>query len=387
LDTVFNLFINGLQNILNLYTLSIGIAGAVMGVIVGALPGLGPSAGIALLLPITLKMNSDVALLMVISLYVGASFGGRISSILTNIPGDAASVATTFDGYPMTLKGQAGVALSLSAVASFIGGLIGVVIAVSFGNSISKYALMFGPPEYFAVMLLALGAISLLAGKNRVKTIVMTMLGLLLSMVGLDYVSGQNRLTFGSVHLEMGLDFLVMVMGVFAIGEILMQIYKGTKIEFKQEKFKINELLPEKKVWKRVSIPILRSSLLGFIVGVLPGAGATSATFLAYAVAKKMSRHPEEFGKGAPEGVSSVECANNSAAVGALIPMLTLGVPGSGTTAIILGALIMWGVRPGPLLIIECPQMYWGLFAGLFHKQSNVGSYYNVGYRYSRVLF
>ncbi len=266
----------------------------------------------------------------------------------------------------MTLKGQAGVALSLSAFSSFIGGLIGILIAVFSGNSIAKYALKFGPPEYFAVMVLALGATSLLAGKNHVKGIAMTVLGLLLSMVGLDFVSAQNRLTFGSVHLEMGIDFLVIVMGIFAVGEILNQIYNETKVEFKQEKFKINELLPEKKEWKRVTIPVLRSSLLGFLVGVLPGAGATPATFLTYVVEKKLSRRPEEFGEGAPEGVSSVEAANNSASVGALIPMLTLGIPGSGTTAIILGALIMWGLRPGPLLIIEHPQMYWGLFAALF---------------------
>ena len=364
--TTISLFVNSLVEVLNFSTLIIGSLGALMGVVIGALPGLGPSAGVALLLPVTLKMNSDQALIMIVSLYVGASFGGRISSILANIPGDSAAVATTFDGYPMTLKGEAGVALSISAFSSFIGGMIGIIIAVLSGNVIAGYALKFGPPEYFAVMVFAIGATSILAGKNKIKGIIMTMIGLILAMVGLDYVSGQNRLTYGIIHLELGIDFLVIVMGMFAVGEILRQIYNKTEVVFKQDKFKLKELFPEKSIWKRVNLPILRASFLGFIVGILPGAGATPATFLTYATEKKLAKHPEDWGKGAPEGVSSVEAANNGASVGALLPMLSLGIPGSGTTAVILGALIMWGFKPGPLLVTQHPQMYWGLFAALF---------------------
>lgn len=366
MSTAISLFFNGLHEVLNVSTLLIGSLGALMGVVIGALPGLGPSAGVALLLPVTLKMNPDLALLMVVSLYVGASFGGRISSILANIPGDSAAVATTFDGYPMTLKGEAGVALSISAFSSFIGGLIGIIIAVLSGNFIARFAIKFGPPEYFAVMLLAIGATSLLAGKNKIKGVIMTVLGLILAMIGLDYVSGQNRLTYGIIHLELGIDFLVIVMGMFAVGEVLRQIYDKTEIVFRQSKFTFKELIPEKSVWKRVNLPVLRSSLLGFVIGVLPGAGATPATFLSYAIEKRLAKYPEDWGKGAPEGVASVEAANNGASVGALLPMLSLGIPGSGTTAVILGALIMWGFKPGPLLVMQYPEMYWNLFAALF---------------------
>lgn len=342
------------------------VCGSVLGVLIGALPGIGPSAGAALLLPLTLSLTPTLALILLCSLYVGCMFGGRITSILANIPGDDAAIATCFDGYPMTLKGRAGPALGITAVSSYIGGLLGLFIVIFTAKQVARFGLAFGPAEYFALMALALSATAILGGNNPAKGIAMTALGLLIAMVGLDFVSGKMRLTFGNIHLEQGIDFLPVSVGLFALSELFKQLEEGIKLRFEQDRFTLKDVMPTREdvsyTWK----PILRGSLLGFLIGVLPGAGGTIASFMTYALEKKLSPRSDKFGTGVPEGVASVEAANNAAAFGAMVPLLTLGIPGSGTTAIILGGLIMWGVRPGPLFITEQTELFWSLLGALF---------------------
>jgi putative tricarboxylic transport membrane protein len=293
-------------------------------------------------------------------------FGGRITSILANIPGDDASIATCFDGYPMTLKGRAGPALGITAISSFIGGLIGLFIVIFVAKQVARFGLLFGPPEYFALMVLALSATAILGGSNPAKGIAMTALGLLIAMVGLDFVSGKMRLTFGNIHLERGIGFLPVSVGLFALSELFKQLEEGMKLHFHQGRFGLRNVLPTREDISYTAKPIMRGSLLGFIIGVLPGAGGTIASFMTYAMEKRLSRRSEEFGTGVPEGVASVEASNNAAAFGAMVPLLTLGIPGSGTTAIILGGLIMWGVRPGPLFIAQQANLFWSLMGALF---------------------
>lgn len=342
------------------------VCGSALGVLVGALPGIGPSAGIALLLPLTFALSPTVALILLCSLYVGCMFGGRITSILANIPGDNASIATCFDGYPMTLKGRAGPALGITAISSYIGGLMGLFVVIFTAKQVARFGLLFGPAEYFALMFLALSATAILSDNNPAKGIAMTALGLLIAMVGLDFVSGKMRLTFGSIFLEGGIDFLPVSVGLFAMGELFKQLEEGIKLHFERDRFGLKDLMPTREDISVTAKPILRGGLLGFIIGVLPGAGATIATFMTYAMEKKLSRRSEEFGTGVPEGVASVESANNAAAFGAMVPLLTLGIPGSGTTAVILGGLIMWGVRPGPLFIVNQAELFWSLMGALF---------------------
>ncbi|MGP4079955.1 tripartite tricarboxylate transporter permease [Pseudalkalibacillus sp. R45] len=340
------------------------IIGGILGTIVGMLPGLGPATAVAVLIPITFGMDPVSAIILMAAIYYGAMYGGSRSSILLNTPGDGSAIAATFDGYPMARKGQAGQALAISAVASFIGGLIAVVGFIFLAEPLADFALKFGPAEYFLLMLLTLSAIVSLSLGKMVKGFIAMLLGLLLSTIGIDTQTGVYRFTMGIPHLSDGIDFLIVIIGVYAIGEVLYNFLTIDKE--KKEKKEVGKVWFTKEQWKRSKWPILRSGPLGFIVGVLPGAGGSIASMISYSTEKQLSKKPEEFGDGAVEGLAAPESANNAASVGAMIPLLTMGIPGSGTTAVMLGALIMLGLRPGPLLFENQPEIAWTLVNSMF---------------------
>jgi putative tricarboxylic transport membrane protein len=340
--------------------------GAVAGTIIGALPGIGPSAGLAILLPLTFGMNPTSAMIMMAGLYCGAMYGGTITSVLINVPGESSSVMTCLDGYQMALQGKAGKALGIAAIGSFIAGTASVVFLMLLSIPLVKFALSFGPPEYFALMLMGLCTIAGLTGGSVLKALVGTFLGLLISTPGMDAFSGLPRLTFGLTGLLGGVSFLVVAVGLFGIGEVMFNAEQILKLEFVTEKIRIKEVWPNRAEWEESAGPIARGTIIGFIVGVLPGAGSTIASFMSYATEKRFSKHPELFGRGAIEGVAGPESANNSATGGAMVPLLTLGIPGSGTTAIMLGALMMFGLQPGPLLFQKNPDFVWGVIASMY---------------------
>jgi len=341
--------------------------GSVLGTILGMVPGLGPATGIALFLPLTFVLKPETALIAMAAIFFGAMFGGSRSSILLNIPGDASAVATCFDGYPMAMNGEAEAALAISAIASFIGGLLAAIGFVFLALPLAKIALMFGPPEYFALMVLALTATASLSEGKVLKGLLSMTIGLMISVIGLDPQSGVSRFTFGVLELQGGIDFIVVIMGVYGLGEVLKNLEKMAKKESNrsiQKKFK--RIWITKEQWRRSVVPILRSAPLGFLIGILPGAGGTIAALMSYNVEKKLSKNPEKFGKGAIEGVAAPESANNACSIGAMIPTLTLGIPGSGTAAVMLGALMIYGLQPGPLLFQQYPEIGWGIIAALF---------------------
>ena len=340
--------------------------GVFMGTIIGVLPGIGPSAGIALLIPITYGMNPTSALIMMAGIYYGAKYGGSTTAILIRTPGEAASVMTSIDGYEMAKKGRAGAALAVSAIGSFIAGTIGVIGLTLFAVPLTSMALKFGPAEYFTLMLFAMTAVSTLTGKSPAKGLIATILGLMIATIGIDLQSGQARYTMGVPEFQDGVGFVVVVVGLFAMAEVLRGlegIYRGTSAEAMKIKGK---LWLTREEWQRSIGPIWRGGIIGFVVGVLPGAGGTIASIMSYTTEKRMSKHPEEFGHGAIEGVAGPESANNSDTAGALVPLLTLGIPGGGATAVMLGAFIMYGVQPGPLLFQNRPDLVWGLINSMY---------------------
>jgi putative tricarboxylic transport membrane protein len=337
-----------------------------MGTIIGVLPGIGPSAGIALLIPITYGMNPTSALIMMAGIYYGAKYGGSTTAILIRTPGEAASVMTSIDGYEMAKKGRAGAALAVSAIGSFIAGTIGVIGLTLFAVPLTSMALKFGPAEYFTLMLFAMTAVSTLTGKSPAKGVIATILGLMIATIGIDLQSGQARFTMGIPEFQDGVGFVVVVVGLFAMAEVLRGlegIFRGTSAEAMKIKGK---LWLTREEWKRSIGPIWRGGIIGFVIGVLPGAGGTIASIMSYTAEKRMSKHPEEFGHGAIEGVAGPEAANNSDTAGALVPLLTLGIPGGGATAVMLGAFIMYGVQPGPLLFQNRPDLVWGLINSMY---------------------
>ncbi len=340
--------------------------GALAGTIIGALPGIGPSAGLAILLPLTFGMNPTSAMIMMAGLYCGSMYGGTITSVLINVPGESSSVMTCLDGYQMAMQGRAGKALGIAAIGSFIAGTVSVVFLMLMSIPLVKFALSFGPPEYFALMLMGLATIAGLTGGSVLKALIGTFLGLLISTPGMDAFSGLPRLTFGLTGLLGGVSFLVVAVGLFGIGEVLYNAERIMKMELITEKIKIKEVWPNRQEWRQSVMPITRGTIIGFLVGVLPGAGGTIASFMSYATEKRFSRHPELFGKGAIEGVAGPESANNASTGGAMVPLLTLGIPGSGTTAIMLGALMMFGLQPGPLLFQKNPAFVWGVIASMY---------------------
>jgi putative tricarboxylic transport membrane protein len=311
-------------------------------------------------------MNATSAMIMMAGLYCGAMYGGTITSVLINVPGESSSVMTCLDGYQMALQGRAGKALGIAALGSFIAGTFSVVFLMLLSIPLVKFALSFGPPEYFALMLMGLATIAGLTGGSVLKALVGTFLGLLISTPGMDAFSGLPRLTFGLTGLLGGVSFLVVAVGLFGIGEVLYNAEQILKLEFVTEKIRIKEVWPNRAEWRASAMPIARGTIIGFLVGVLPGAGSTIASFMSYAAEKRFSKHPEQFGRGAIEGVAGPESANNSATGGAMVPLLTLGIPGSGTTAIMLGALMMFGLQPGPLLFQKNPDFVWGVIASMY---------------------
>ncbi|MEA4883748.1 MAG: tripartite tricarboxylate transporter permease [Clostridia bacterium] len=341
-------------------------AGCIMGTVVGMLPGIGPATGIALLLPMTFALKPAAALIMMCAIYYGAMFGGSRCSILLNIPGDASSVVSCFDGYPMTLKGQAEAALAISALASFIGQIAAAIAAMAAALPIARFALRFGPPEYFTLMVCALAATTSLSRESLLKGFIALLLGLMVTTIGIDLQSGVQRFVFGVPELQMGIEFVVVIIGLYAITEVLENYKTISTAGDTPMQTKFGRIWITKEQWKRSIGPILRQTPVGFLIGVLPGTGGTVATMMAYNNEKQISKHPEEFGKGAIEGLAAPEAANNSCSIGAILPMITLGVPGSGTAAIMLGALMIAGLQPGPLLFQHHPDVAWGIIASMF---------------------
>ena len=340
--------------------------GVLLGTIVGVMPGLGPPATIAMLLPLTFMMNPASAIIMLAGIYYGAKYGGSTTSILLNVPGESASVATCFDGYQMARKGRAGAALGIAAIASFIAGTVGVVGIMLIAPPLARVALAFSSPEYFALMSLGLAMVVLLAGRSMVKALLAMLLGLWLAGIGTDLFSQTSRFTFGRMELLSGIDFVVVAIGVFAIGEVLANMEgRGAATALPVPKGWRN-LLPTWQDMKDSRFAFVNGSVIGFFIGVLPGAGSTIASFISYGLEKAVSRRPEQFGQGVVEGVAAPEGANNAETGGALIPMLTLGIPGSSTTAVLLAALVLWGFKPGPLFIPENPALFWGLVASMY---------------------
>jgi putative tricarboxylic transport membrane protein len=347
------------------FNLMMAVAGVMVGMLIGALPGVGPPSGVAMLLPLTFGMEPTSGIIMLAAMYAGTMYGGTITSVLINTPGESASVVTCLDGYQMALQGRAGPALGIAAIGSFIAGTIGVVLLMLVSPLLAQWALSFGPPESFALMLLGLTTVTLLGGEDPLKGYISMVLGLMLAMVGFDIISGEARYGFGIPEMMDGVDFLPVAIGLFGLGEVLAGTEEKGGAQVKG-KLRLREVLPSLADWAKSKWAIARGTVLGFAVGVLPGAGPTVASFLSYTVEKRVSKTPENFGKGAIEGVAAPESANNAAATAAMVPMLTLGIPGSATTAIMLGGLMMWGLRPGPMLFEKNPQFVWGLIASQY---------------------
>lgn len=355
----------GFSIALSPYTLMLALIGCFIGTIIGALPGLGPSNGVAILIPITFTLGLDAtsALVLMTSVYYGAMYGGRISSILLNIPGDEPALMTTLDGYPMAKNGRAGDALVLSGVGSFAGALLATIALMLLAPLLARVAYQFGPAEYFALYLLAFCTLGGMASNNQAKAAIASCIGLGIAMIGVDNNSGLPRLTGGNLHLSDGVDFLVAIVGLFAISEVFFFIEshgKKSSIGVKVEKV----VVPWKDIWS-TKWTMLRASVIGFIAGVLPGAGASLGSFLAYMSEKSIAGKNAGFGTGVPRGVVAPEAGNNASAGGALVPMLTLGVPGSGTTAVLLALLMTLNITPGPTLFTDRPEVVWGLIASL----------------------
>lgn len=342
------------------------LVGVIFGTVIGALPGLGPASGIAVLLPLTFGANPITGIIMLAGIYYGAMYGGSITAILINTPGDSAAVMTTLDGFPLAKKGRAGQALGMAAFASIIGGTISVIAFMFLAPALATFAIRFGPPEYFALMVLGLTTIAGMTGTYPSKGYLSAVLGLFFATVGLDLMQGIPRFTFGSFHLYEGLNFIPVAMGLFGIAEILTCGTDECEIKVDKKDVSWRKLLPSKEDWKYSWAHIARGTGIGFFIGMLPGAGATIASFLSYGAAKKISKRSAEFGTGVIEGVAAPESANNAASIGAMVPMLTLGVPGSGSTAIMLGALMMFGLKPGPMLFERNPDFVWGLIGSMY---------------------
>ena len=346
---------------LNFLSVFMGVLG---GMIIGAMPGLTAPMGVALLIPFTYGMMPVPAITMLVSLYCGATFGGSIAAILVHAPGTPAAAATTFDGYPLAQKGQAGKALGMACISSGLGGLFSVVVLILLAPVLAEIAIRFGPPEYFALSIFGLSMISSLGSQSVVKNLLGGTIGVFISCVGMDSISGFSRYDFGLTHLMDGISFIPVMIGLFAATEIFRQAEGGIRKVVIDRK--ISGLLPTWKEIKSVKTTLVRSSLIGTFIGILPAEGGTVASFIGYNEAKRFSKTPEKFGTGCLEGIAGPECANNAATGGAMIPTMALGIPGSGTTAVILGALLIHGMRPGPLLFIQNADVVYAVFIGMF---------------------
>ncbi len=359
-----NGLITGFEVILTPSNLLLCLLGSFIGTMVGVLPGVGPLAALALLLPVTFSLPPVAGVVMLAAIFYGAMYGGSTTSILLNLPGEAASVVTCRDGHQLARQGRAGAALGIAAIASFIAGTLSVVALTFFSPFLGTFAIRFGPPENFALMVLGLVCTLYMIGGSTLKGLLMIALGILLAMVGIDVVNGEERFTFGTINLTAGLDLLAIVIGLFGVSEILANVETVTKNTLLAEK--IRGLWPTFADWRASLVPMLRGSGLGFLLGLVPGGGPITASFMSYAVEQRMAKDPSRFGKGAIEGVAGPEAANNAAVGGSMIPVLSLGIPGTPVTALLLGALIIQGVQPGPLFMQQRPDMFWGIVASMY---------------------
>ena len=356
--------LNGFTMVLTPFNLWMATIGCFFGTIVGILPGLGPSASMSMLIPLTFGMDATPAMIMMTSIYYGAKYGGSTTSILINVPGESASVVTAIDGYQMARQGRAGAALGIAAIGSFFAGIVGTFGLIFVAVPLAEFSLRFGPADYFSLIIMGMLCIVFVGGKSIKKSLISGILGLALGVVGTDIVQGAPRFVYGLAPLTDGIPFVVLVMGVFGIGEVLVSAEERMKV--KPIKVKISGLYPNLSDLRQSSWAILRGTAIGFLIGALPGAGTTIASFISYGFEKGVAKHPERFGKGAIEGVASPEAANNSATSGAMVPLLALGIPGSGGTAVMLGALMIYGLRPGPMLFVTSPDFVWALIASMF---------------------
>jgi putative tricarboxylic transport membrane protein len=338
--------------------------GCLVGTLVGVLPGVGPLAGISLLLPVTFGLNATSAIVLLAGIYYGAMYGGSTTSILMRIPGEAASVMTCIDGYAMTQKGRGGAALAIAAVGSFVAGTLSVVALMLLAPPLAEFALRFGPPENFALLVLGLLVLAYMTSGPITRSLTMAALGLLLGMVGMDTMTGLFRFEYGLSELGDGIGIVPVAVGLFGISEILISAGRTTKVDVRAPR--LRELLPDRQEWRRSAAPIGRGTVLGFLIGIIPGPGHIISSFVSYSIERRLSKTPERFGHGAIEGVAGPESANNSATSGALVPMLALGLPSGAVPAIMMAAMMIHGIAPGPLLIQEQPAMFWGVIASMY---------------------
>jgi putative tricarboxylic transport membrane protein len=356
-----NLLLTGFAAALTLKHLAMCFLGVLMGQMVGVLPGIGPSAAIALLLPLTFGADPTSAIILFAGIYYGSQYGGTLTSVLVSVPGESSTVMTSIDGYQMALQGRAGPALGIAAIGSFFAGTVGTIGLMLLAPALADAALAFGPPEYFALVLLGLTALAAV-GSSVLKGLVTGVAGLLLGTIGIDPQNGIARFDFNQTWLLDGIEFIVLTVALFGVGEVVASCVLGSTRPVAE----VKNVLPTRADLRACRMPIVRGTVIGFLIGVLPAAGATIASFIAYIVEKKVAKDPSRFGKGAIEGVAAPEASNNAAAAGAMVPMLSLGVPGSGTTAIILGALIMFGIRPGPELFAKNADLVWAVIASMY---------------------
>ena len=338
--------------------------GVFIGTLVGVLPGIGPVSAMALLLPVTLSSSPEAGIIMMAGIYYGSMYGGSTTSILVNIPGEAASVVTCLDGHELAKQGRAGPALGMAALGSFFAGTVAIVLLMLVAPTLARVAVAFGPPEYFSLMVLGLTILSFMTQGSIAKALLMACIGIVLGLIGLDQITGGPRLTFDRMELVDGIGLVPVVMGLFGVAEILSNLEKVMKREVIQAR--VGSLWPSREDWRVSKGPLTRGTLLGFFLGILPGGGAVIASFASYAIEKKLSKTPERFGKGAMEGVAGPEAANNAAAGGAFIPLLTLGIPPNVVMALLLGAFIVHGLQPGPLMMVQNPQVFWGIVASMY---------------------
>jgi putative tricarboxylic transport membrane protein len=341
-------------------------AGVLFGQLIGILPGIGAPTAIALLLPLTFSVNPTSAIIMFAGIYYGVAYGGTITSVLINVPGESSSVMTCIDGYAMAQKGRAGAALSIAAIGSFVAGTVSIVLLMTFAPAMARLALRFGPAEYFGLAVMAFGLLTVFGSGSPFKIIISTVAGILISTIGMDGVSGMPRFTFGIPQFLGGIDFVVIICGIFGLAEVFNSIEEPESGVLVKEKFRLSDVFLTWQEWVEGRWAIVRGGIIGFLIGLVPAGGITTASFLAYLAEKKASKHPETFGKGDIAGVAAPESANNAASISGFAPLLALGVPGSATTAVMLAGFMMWGIRPGPLLFTTKPDLVWGLIASMY---------------------
>lgn len=366
---IFSDLMMGLSVAVTPVNLGLLLIGAMVGMVVGVIPGFGPSAGLAILLPVTFGMDPIGAIMMLAAIYYGAMYGGTITSILLNTPGESATVASTFDGFPLAKAGRAGPALVMQAAASFVGGTVGVVLITILAPLFAQVSRSFGPPEYFLLAVLGMLTLIVMIGAHWKLGVISALIGFALGTVGVDLETGQGRYTFGSAELIGGVYFIPVAIGLFGLGELFYAFHRGQHrtgtggiVQYDREA----RFWPDARDWATTRLTMLRCSVLGFVVGVIPGAGATIASLMAYSAERSLSKHGANFGRGEMAGLVAPETANNAASSGAMIPLLTLGIPGSASTAVLLAAFLLWGLRPGPLFMEQNPELAWGLIASMY---------------------